>query len=416
MLTLEPFSEDQGRSMVHPSGVYHNQLSYALRVYSPIDSHTCQTPWFVFQDGSDGEPTGQRPERADAEARRRRAMPATIEETAFHEHIESPGFGRPPNPHWSTPRRVIPPDLGSWLERLSAKGSWIPDVRRAIPATTKRVKIQPSLAATSVDVDSHLGQLRARGARESNIRPAITARPVIDVRCEGPTRCMMPRKTWPRPNGFGHNLHSKTRWFTGFCNSHQVSDFTTLFIDARAKISVAESHFCLIKKHRSPRRTPRTGREGQAIDLSIPWCFPLRGFDNDPSAGSPMETLLRFLLPLNDKVQWTSRDVPGIEPPTSPINQIAFLIDADVALAWPAREGADRLKASTTVVCKEHRTWQIGVDEDPMPTASTASENPDRRSWITTSHDEASKAWYTRVAFRFTLRMKCEGRKAIDKT
>ncbi|KAK8640525.1 hypothetical protein V6N13_008278 [Hibiscus sabdariffa] len=45
--------------------------------------------------------------------------------------------------------------------------------------------------------------------------------------------------------------------------------------------------------------------------------FPV-GFDNDPSAGSPTETLLRLLLPLNDKVQWTSRDVAGSEPPTSP--------------------------------------------------------------------------------------------------
>ncbi|KAL0642139.1 hypothetical protein Bca4012_103273 [Brassica carinata] len=47
-----------------------NQLPYALRVYSPADSHTCQTPWSVFQDGSNGEPTGRRPEHADAEARR----------------------------------------------------------------------------------------------------------------------------------------------------------------------------------------------------------------------------------------------------------------------------------------------------------------------------------------------------------
>ncbi|CAN7093040.1 unnamed protein product [Brassica rapa subsp. narinosa] len=47
-----------------------NQLPCALRVYSPVDSHTCQTPWFVFQDGSNGEPTGRRPEHADAEARR----------------------------------------------------------------------------------------------------------------------------------------------------------------------------------------------------------------------------------------------------------------------------------------------------------------------------------------------------------
>ncbi|CAN7077073.1 unnamed protein product [Brassica oleracea var. botrytis] len=46
-----------------------NQLPYALLVYSPVDSHTCQTPWSVFQDGSNGEPTGRRPEHADAEAR-----------------------------------------------------------------------------------------------------------------------------------------------------------------------------------------------------------------------------------------------------------------------------------------------------------------------------------------------------------
>ena len=46
--------------------------------------------------------------------------------------------------------------------------------------------------------------------------------------------------------------------------------------------------------------------------------FCSAGIDNDPSAGSPTETLLRLLLPLNDKVQWTSRDVVGGEPPTSP--------------------------------------------------------------------------------------------------
>lgn len=44
----------------------------------------------------------------------------------------------------------------------------------------------------------------------------------------------------------------------------------------------------------------------------------LQGIDNDPSAGSPTETLLRLLLPLNDKVQWTSHNVAGSEPPTSP--------------------------------------------------------------------------------------------------
>ncbi|PHT25868.1 hypothetical protein CQW23_34512 [Capsicum baccatum] len=158
-------------------------------------------------------------------------------------------------------------------ERLSAKGSWSSDARRAVAAMAKRVELQPPLAATSVDVDSHLGQSQTRGAREASICPATTARPVIEARCEGATRCVTPRKTYPRPIGFRRNLRSKTRWFTGFCNSHQVSHFARFFIDARAEISIAESRLHLQKKHRSPRHTPQTGREGQAIDSSIPWRF-----------------------------------------------------------------------------------------------------------------------------------------------
>ncbi len=44
--------------------------SLRLTGFPPIDSHTCQTPWSVFQDGPNGEPTGRCPERAGAEARR----------------------------------------------------------------------------------------------------------------------------------------------------------------------------------------------------------------------------------------------------------------------------------------------------------------------------------------------------------
>lgn len=54
------------------------------------------------------------------------------------------------------------------------------------------------------------------------------------------------------------------------------------------------------------------------LDSRVHRSFCWAGFDNDPSAGSPTETLLRLLLPLNDKVQWTSRDVTGGEPPASP--------------------------------------------------------------------------------------------------
>ncbi|KAK1350717.1 (northern house mosquito) hypothetical protein [Heracleum sosnowskyi] len=118
------------------------------------------------------------------------------------------------------------------------------------------------------------------------------------------SECMTPRQTCPQPNGFGRNLRSKTRWFTGFCNSHQVSHFATFFIDARAEISVVESR-CVLER----RRCPLTGCKRHSA---------IAGFDNDPSAGSPTETLLRLLLPLNDKVQWTSFDVASSKPPTSP--------------------------------------------------------------------------------------------------
>ncbi|KAK7370840.1 hypothetical protein VNO78_37190 [Psophocarpus tetragonolobus] len=106
----------------------------------------------------------------------------------------------------------------------------------------------------------------------------------------------------PQPNGFGRNLRSKTRWFTGFCNSHQVSHFATFFIDARAEISVAESHFasCVVTTPAGHRlRVPKN----RPLQFQFPWHTKRRG--------SPTETLLRLLLPLNDKVQWTSHNVCG---------------------------------------------------------------------------------------------------------
>ncbi|KAL2319120.1 hypothetical protein Fmac_032996 [Flemingia macrophylla] len=81
-------------------------------------------------------------------------------------------------------------------------------------------------------------------------------------------------------------------------------------------------------KARHDRLRPDSGEEGAPLNASSrpngyrqtgsPVQLISRGIDNDPSAGSPTETLLRLLLPLNDKVQWTSHNVTGSEPPTSP--------------------------------------------------------------------------------------------------
>ncbi|KAK7396104.1 hypothetical protein VNO78_16867 [Psophocarpus tetragonolobus] len=67
-----------------------------------------------------------------------------------------------------------------------------------------------------------------------------------------------------------------TRWFTGFCNSHQVSHFATFFIDARAEISVAESHFasCVVTTPAGHRlRVPKN----RPLQFQFPWHTKRRG-------------------------------------------------------------------------------------------------------------------------------------------
>uniref|UniRef100_A0A6N2NEU6 Senescence-associated protein n=1 Tax=Salix viminalis TaxID=40686 RepID=A0A6N2NEU6_SALVM len=89
----------------NPRGDPASQLPCALRVYSPVDSHTCQTPWSVFQDGTNGEPTGRCPERACAGARRdgARCSPRS-QRRHLHRRFKGPGLGRHRDPHRSTPR------------------------------------------------------------------------------------------------------------------------------------------------------------------------------------------------------------------------------------------------------------------------------------------------------------------------
>ena len=84
-------------------------------------------------------------------------------------------------------------------------------------------------------------------------------------------RRVTPRQTCPRPNGFRRNLRSKTRWFTGFCNSHQVSHFATFFIDARAEISVAESRLRHIEDDEPPAQSPSPGTAGGRSFIQVPW-------------------------------------------------------------------------------------------------------------------------------------------------
>ncbi|CAL8989056.1 unnamed protein product, partial [Prunus brigantina] len=209
----------------------------------------------------------------------------------------------------------------------------------------------------------------------------------------GPQRRVTPRQACPRPNGFGRNLRSKTRWFTGFCNSHQVSHFATFFIDARAEISVAESRFDIFEDD-DAARAHRFRGDGDALSRSsslAQFAPVFVCFDNDPSAGSPTETLLRLLLPLNDKVQWTSRDVAGSEPPTSPrsehftgpfnrINRVAFLSDVGSGCGG---------QTTLRVECSS-RARRSYVSTKTLPVGRSEARRPHARSML--PHPRSSRA------------------------
>lgn len=143
---------------------------------------------------------------------------------------------------------------------------------------TARARLWPGANAHSTTVDRGGRHVRplfrpagGRGPREAIIRRAR--------RSGRWRRCVTPRQTCPRPSGFGRNLRSKTRWFTGFCNSHQVSHFATFFIDARAEISVAESRSGC-DSHRTPRRVVGAvpgPPAGAPRSVSFPWRLGRRG-------------------------------------------------------------------------------------------------------------------------------------------
>ena len=140
------------------------------------------------------------------------------------------------------------------------------------------------------------------------------------------------------------SIRSNPCWFTEFCKSQCLSHFAAPFIVVRAETSVAESCKEAITEQRFPptgsksttqseeklggqagtistrlangklarspsrgrKQSPGTAREPHRAESSHLKVHRLSVVKtqcvNDPSAGSPTETLLRLLLPLSDKV------------------------------------------------------------------------------------------------------------------
>ena len=136
----------------------------------------------------------------------------------------SPGVGRPPA---RGPCAAAWRGAGGAASGVHGKSGFRPPL--VAPCLRGRPALQPAALLPPVGGESPGGPFSASARRVGLAR--------------GATRGVTPRQACPRPGGLGRNLRSKTRWFAGFCNSHQVSHFATFFIDARAEISVAESRF-----------------------------------------------------------------------------------------------------------------------------------------------------------------------------
>ncbi|CAN1862816.1 hypothetical protein LINPERHAP1_LOCUS44034, partial [Linum perenne] len=101
-------------------------------------------------------------------------------------------------------------------------------------AVTKGILLTVASLADDFHFGHPVGYLEPLGGQNPHL-PNFGGRATL---CD--TQADVPSTKWLQAQ-----LAFKTRWFTGFCNSHQVSHFATFFIDARAEISVAESHYSI---------------------------------------------------------------------------------------------------------------------------------------------------------------------------
>ncbi|KAI3492085.1 hypothetical protein L1887_43518 [Cichorium endivia] len=278
MLTLEPFSEDQGRSAVHPArgippisflapcGFTHPLTRTHVRLLGPcFKTGRMGCP----QAGAGSTQLGLWPPHQSAPVH----APSRSADRLSPFHIRP---GRIAGPH-SLPSRQFQALFDSLFKVLFIFPSRYLFAIGLTPVFSLGRNLPP-----------YYGIYRPIGAAFPN-NPTRRQRLVVR---QGPGTTGLSPSLAPPSRGLGPGPPLRTLLQTTISDSEAVR-----FSSWADPGSLAVTKGILVHVHGS-------------------FCFA--GFDNDPSAGSPTETLLRLLLPLNDKVQWNSRDVAGGEPPTSP--------------------------------------------------------------------------------------------------
>ncbi|KAI3483704.1 hypothetical protein L1887_53434 [Cichorium endivia] len=285
MLTLEPFSEDQGRSAVHPArGIPPISFLAPCGFTHPLTRTHVRLLGPCFKTGRMGCPQAG---AGSTQVYRRDGACCQPRSTRrhLHEPIDSSGFGRRTNPHRSTPR----------VDRRTGYRRSTSD-RDASPAP---IRFPPRQFQALFD-----SLFKVLFIFPSRYLFAIGLTPVFSLGPEFTALLGLHSQTTDSqtaPRGATGSGHDGALTLSGapFQGLGPGPPLRTLL-----------------------QTTIRTARpsdfQAGLIPVHVHGSFCFAGFDNDPSAGSPTETLLRLLLPLNDKVQWNSRDVAGGEPPTSP--------------------------------------------------------------------------------------------------
>ncbi|KAI3490026.1 hypothetical protein L1887_45855 [Cichorium endivia] len=334
MLTLEPFSEDQGRSAVHPArGIPPISFLAPCGFTHPLTRTHVRLLGPCFKTGRMGCPQAG---AGSTQVYRRDGACCQPRSTRrhLHEPIDSSGFGRRTNPHRSTPRvdrrtgyrrstsdrdaspapiRFPPDNFKHSLTLFSKSFSSFPRAPRGATGsghdgalTLSGAPFQGTWARSAAEDASPDYNSDSEAVRFSSWADpgslAVTKGILTNLRPDAmcPDKGCMVGGDAMRDAQAGVPSAGWLWAQLAFKNSmvHGILQFRESFVILR-------------------RPRPHAHRERDEVHVHQgSFCFA--GFDNDPSAGSPTETLLRLLLPLNDKVQWNSRDVAGGEPPTSP--------------------------------------------------------------------------------------------------
>ncbi|KAK8666898.1 hypothetical protein V6N13_007050 [Hibiscus sabdariffa] len=299
-------------------------------------SYLFKTPWSVFQDGPDGEPAGRRPEHAGAEARRDGAcwVPRS-RRRRLHGRIEGPGLGRHHDPRRSTPRA----DRRTGSRRSTSDRGASPAPIRFPPDNFKHsLTLFPKSFSSFPRGTCSLSVSRPYLALDGIYRPIRAAFPNNPTRRQrlvvrqGPGTTGLSPSPAPLSRGLGPGPPLRTLL--------QTTIRTPRATDSQAGLFPVRSP--LLREsfgHVSAARAPRTGVQQQTATFSFRFLAVIHAggcsFCHEDTGsrvtgtGRGRGAMKRpHPLPLMfdntftgrsaRQVQWTSRDVAGSEPPTSP--------------------------------------------------------------------------------------------------